>query len=97
MSVAAHIENARDSLTRAVIELLKNSQHKAAQDVIGHIAQLEAFLASPVASIEDGLSHTERGLIRDGKFIEAIKDCRSRTGLGLKEAKDLCDAYREKL
>jgi len=41
----------------------------------------------------DGLTETERELLRGGKKIQAIKEVRQRTGLGLKEAKDLADAF----
>lgn len=32
--------------------------------------------------------------MKSDRFINAIKQCRIETGLGLKEAKDLCEAYR---
>ena len=34
-------------------------------------------------------------IVREGRAIEAIKLCRERTGLGLKEARDLVDALRD--
>jgi ribosomal protein L7/L12 len=33
-------------------------------------------------------------LIREGRMVDAIKLCREKTGLGLAEAKDYCDAMR---
>ncbi|GAA2170543.1 hypothetical protein GCM10009846_01320 [Agrococcus versicolor] len=36
-------------------------------------------------------------LIRAGKHIQAIKEIRVETGLGLAQAKDLCDRTREQL
>jgi hypothetical protein len=39
------------------------------------------------------LSAEERSLAAAGRKIEAIKQYRSRTNLGLKEAKDAVDAY----
>lgn len=36
-------------------------------------------------------------LLRAGRKIEAIKLVRERTGLGLKEAKDLCDERQRRL
>jgi len=39
----------------------------------------------------------ERNLIADGKMIHAIKSYKDRSGLGLKEAKTMCDAAKVKL
>jgi ribosomal protein L7/L12 len=36
-------------------------------------------------------------LVADGKYIEAIKVYRERTGAGLKDAKNAIDAYRDRL
>jgi hypothetical protein len=44
----------------------------------------------------DGLSKTEVAFIKAGQPIQAIKAIRERTGLGLKEAKDKMDAWRDK-
>lgn len=43
------------------------------------------------------LSEVEKDDIRNGAKIQAIKEYRTRTGCGLKEAKDLCDIYAESL
>lgn len=40
------------------------------------------------------LVHTEEALVESGRHIHAIKEYRARTGVGLKDAKDCCDAYR---
>lgn len=40
------------------------------------------------------LSMTEEALIESGRFIAALKEYRVRTGAGLKEAKEACDAYK---
>ncbi len=39
------------------------------------------------------LTSAEKFTLNAGRKILAIKSVRERTGLGLKEAKDLCDAY----
>lgn len=39
-------------------------------------------------------SQEEQELVKGGKFIEAIKHHRIRTGAGLKESKDIMDVYR---
>lgn len=41
------------------------------------------------------VSENVEDYIRDGKLINAIKEFRSESGLGLKEAKDWCEAYRD--
>ena len=41
------------------------------------------------------LNEQEKALIRDSNdFVGAIKSYRNRTGFGLKESKDIVDAYR---
>jgi len=45
-------------------------------------------------SVSQELSVTEQCLVRCGQHILAIKAYRERTSVGLKEAKDACDAFR---
>jgi Ribosomal protein L7/L12 C-terminal domain len=45
----------------------------------------------------DELNEDEKQFVVKNQFIQAIKEVRTRTGLGLKEAKDLVDAYRQAL
>lgn len=45
-----------------------------------------------ITAIYQAANTSERDLIRVGKKIQAIKAIRERTGLGLKEAKDIADA-----
>lgn len=40
------------------------------------------------------LEDAEMALVESGRMISAIKAVRARTGIGLKDAKDKCDAYR---
>lgn len=40
------------------------------------------------------ISEQARAALADGRVIDAIKQVREDTGLGLKEAKDLVDIYR---
>jgi ribosomal protein L7/L12 len=51
---------------------------------------------SPAGS-KPSLSPEVRQLVRDKQKIQAIKLVRQQTGLGLKEAKDLVDAYEKEL
>lgn len=46
----------------------------------------------PVALAADALEQELLGILRAGNKIEAIKVCRQRTGLGLREAKDKVEA-----
>lgn len=41
------------------------------------------------------LSNEVIAFLKKDMLINAIKQCRIETGLGLKESKDLCEAYRE--
>jgi ribosomal protein L7/L12 len=43
------------------------------------------------------LTDYEKKLVKDGHYILAIKEVRTHSPLGLKEAKDLVDAYKQKL
>ncbi len=45
------------------------------------------------------LSAKEREMVQHGEYIQAIKSLRERSGgvLGLKDAKDIVDAYRAKI
>lgn len=43
----------------------------------------------------NALHASEIDMIYDGQWINAIKSLRTRTGLGLKESKDIVDKYRE--
>ena len=45
--------------------------------------------------MKEGLSSAAEAALRGGNKIEAIKIIREERGLGLKEAKDLVDAYVE--
>jgi len=53
--------------------------------------------AAPASSAGARLScdGEARRLLGEGRLIDAIKLVRSETGLGLKEAKDLCEAMRD--
>lgn len=46
-------------------------------------------------TVPSGITPAIQDLVARGKVIEAIKEYRSETGAGLKEAKDAIDAYRE--
>ncbi len=43
------------------------------------------------------LTLAEADLVRGGNYINAIKEVRTRTGMGLKEARDLVDASPERI
>ena len=43
------------------------------------------------------ISQTVMDHIRNQRLIDAIKQFRSDSGLGLKEAKDICEAWREEM
>lgn len=47
--------------------------------------------------VKNTLSVNERDLVRAGQHIAAIKEYRMRTAVGLREAKEACDKYRDSL
>lgn len=49
----------------------------------------------PEVKYEGDLNASERGLVEDGRTIDAIKALRERTGCGLLEARDICVTYRD--
>ncbi len=53
----------------------------------------EPDLGHHVAGIEPDTEAAVSALLRDGKKIDAIKRVRADLGIGLKEAKDLVDAW----
>jgi ribosomal protein L7/L12 len=48
----------------------------------------------PPTAFRTDLNDVEMSLVESGRIIGAIKSYRERTGVGLKDAKDQCDAYR---
>lgn len=53
-----------------------------------------AELAQLRADVEPGITDQIRDLVAQGKNIEAIKEYRTETGAGLKDAKDAIDEYQ---
>jgi ribosomal protein L7/L12 len=54
----------------------------------------EIAINTQVIADARALTYAEQELTRAGRLISAIKSVRSRLGLGLKDAKDLVDAYK---
>lgn len=54
-----------------------------------------ATRAATILDSPDHLTKYEMELIKDGKFIQAIRAHRERTGSGLLEAKNACQAYKD--
>lgn len=48
----------------------------------------------PVQTKDKDLTWQEIGLVKNGRALDAIKTLRARLGIGLKDAKDLVDNYR---
>ncbi|WP_158620291.1 MULTISPECIES: hypothetical protein [Corallococcus] len=68
---------------------------EAKDSVEALIAERHPFGRAPSGAVE-GDADIEEAL-RDDKLIEAVKLYRDRYGVGLKEAKDACDAMRRRL
>lgn len=63
------------------------------KDTMTNLGLAESDLGVPTV---DGLTEDERQMAGRGMLIDAIKAVRSRTGVGLKEAKDVVEAFRHK-
>ncbi|RIK14822.1 MAG: hypothetical protein DCC50_10055 [Acidobacteria bacterium] len=77
-----------DVLRRRVRELEDLVQELARRAGVG-AAELHTLRSSAT-----GISPEVADLVARGEIIRAVKEYRTRTGAGLKEAKDAVDAYR---
>lgn len=80
-------------------EFVKNmtfSMFKDFYDAMAARLQLDEPLGRFMAGGVGGLSQKEMTLADNGQLIPAIKELRTRTGLGLREAKELVDNYNQK-
>jgi ribosomal protein L7/L12 len=60
---------------------------------------IRQYMPSPsmaVPAVRVDLTDQEMAMVESGRKIPAIKALRSRTDLGLRDAKDACDAYEKK-
>jgi len=90
------LQLAKSNLIDSVKAFLSESKWELAKDTITILASLDFVMGlAPVAMAPEDNRFTvkERGAILGGSKIEAIKLVRQRTGLGLKEAKDLVESY----
>jgi ribosomal protein L7/L12 len=85
------------------IKLVREANHGvdlrgAMEAVEAHVAGKQNFPVDPSPSTTsvtyNGLPAEAMAALSSGQVIEAIKIVREKTGLGLKEAKDLVDGYR---
>jgi len=85
------------------IKLVREANHGvdlrgAMEAVEAHVSGKQGFSANPAplttTAPHSGLPAEARVALSKGQVIEAIKIVREKTGLGLKEAKDLVDGYR---
>lgn len=79
-----------ESLQRTVRELEGLVDHLAERAGVG-----EAELLRLRGQVGPQMPEESRRLVTEGKYIEAIKVYREKTGAGLKEAKDAVDRYRD--
>ncbi len=85
----------------AIDELLENlnlilkEKHKLDEEIIYY--ELRQLCSTNYENINlvYGLTHREIKCIKDGEIIQSIKYVIERTGLGLREAKDIVDAVRD--
>lgn len=84
------------------IKLVREANHGvdlrgAMEAVEAHFSGKQSFPLDPaplIAATDGGLPAEAMAALSKGQVIEAIKIVREKTGLGLKEAKDLVEGYR---
>lgn len=81
-------EQVKKSLTKILVDNVRQDKFDAAGTTLDLLARLSG-LGDPM-----GLNGLEIALVRQSKVIDAIKEHRNRTGMGLKESKDLVDKWR---
>lgn len=94
ISLAIAVDHLKQALDQCVND--RNMDH--ARTILELIADTQQLLPAPlpVAPPVPTLNDEEKGYLDRGSIIPAIKGLRERfVGLGLKEAKDLCDSYRD--
>lgn len=89
-----------DEALRGAIAWLLTLREKAREDLslAGHLLDTQPDGVSmkglqKILNDPSSLSEAEKSLVQQGKFLLAIKEVRCRTGLLLKEAKDLVDGW----
>ncbi len=89
-----NLKRARKNLVDACCVAVRSNDLVQARKLLDMVEQLTAPKAqSPFLSATDVLTDGEHRLMKLGKKIECIKAVRFRTGLGLKEAKDLVEKF----
>lgn len=93
------MQTATKSLVNATARLERAKV--AVQLAEADVGRARAEVAEAVSSrskygAPDQLNATERQFCTNGKWIEAIKNLRNRANIGLKEAKDVVDEYRNR-
>jgi ribosomal protein L7/L12 len=94
---------AKHHLTRLLVAAVKADDLTSARGLLQSLEHLKTASETIRSSVDEefkrwGLTEAERELVQNpNQYINAIKEVRTRTGLGLREAKDKVDAYREHL
>jgi ribosomal protein L7/L12 len=82
-------EMLKTALLNILLENLRRNDFVMARKAL-NMLEMSASFSGPT-----DLSTVEIDYIKAGRVINAIKEYRNRNGVGLKEAKDAIDAYRE--
>ncbi len=77
-----------------VIDTLGWAAFEGSPEDVTFLAEARNRIMAMVARCDYTLSEVERGLVDDGRVIDAIRMLRSRTGKDLKDAKAMTDRYR---
>lgn len=87
---------AKDELIKA-IKLHRERTGSSLLEAKNYCEALRSKMREDALDDSDPIVSKVKTLIHEGEMIEAIKLYRAEMGVGLKEAKDYCDAYRDKL
>jgi len=92
MRTPKYVMSAHADLKAALIDAIQNREFGSAQKILDCIVCLSTITP---AFDPTTLNDTEKTMVKEGQIIPAIKAVRTRTGVGLVEAKNLVVAYRD--
>lgn len=93
------LNTAKQFLEQAIQAMLANGKYAHARDTIDVLERVDKILNDKsiqytASNVDVRFTTNEVELIKAGQKISAIKEVRTRTSMGLKEAKDLVESFR---
>src|SRR5260370_40787360 len=77
-----------------VVDPLSWAAFEGSPEEVTFLAEARNRIVAMAARCDSTLNNVERGLVDEGRVIDAIRVLRSRTGKDLRDAKALTDRYR---